>query len=109
VFGQSSFDALLGQCFLIFLSFIHSHLLSSESLEWLVVLYEHVTNDLCRDFLEDLLGKYVSFGSRVLLELDELDDVALGCATVLVTQETAIRIKLLHQLELLFADTDDDD
>ncbi len=81
----------------------------SEALTGLEAFHLHVTNELIGDFLKNLLGKDVSTGSRVLLELDELDNVTLGCATVLVTEETAIRIKLLHHLELLIADTDDDD
>ena len=47
--------------------------------------------------------------SGVLLELNELDDVSLGGASRRVSEKGAIGVELLHHLELLLADTNNDD
>ena len=61
------------------------------------------------DLLEDLLSQDVRTLARVLLKLDKLDDVSLSGLAIVVPEHSFISIELFHCLELLLADTNNDD
>ena len=67
----------------------------------------HVQADLFGDLAEDFL-RQVAFPDG-FIETHELDNVAGADPASVISQQLAITVKLLHQLELLtFADSDDD-
>ena len=69
----------------------------------------HVGTKLFGHFLKHLLGEDVGASGRILLELNELDDVSGGRAAAVVSEDGAVAVELLHHFEFLHSDSDDDD
>ena len=73
------------------------------------VLGLHEGDKLIGDLLEDLLCKFGRALSDELFEFDELDNVPNGRGPARIPEQRVVRVKLLHQLELLLADTYNND
>eukprot|EP00353_Schmidingerella_taraikaensis_P017755 CAMPEP_0185601902 /NCGR_PEP_ID=MMETSP0436-20130131/1398_1 /TAXON_ID=626734 ORGANISM="Favella taraikaensis, Strain Fe Narragansett Bay" /NCGR_SAMPLE_ID=MMETSP0436 /ASSEMBLY_ACC=CAM_ASM_000390 /LENGTH=134 /DNA_ID=CAMNT_0028231935 /DNA_START=108 /DNA_END=512 /DNA_ORIENTATION=+ len=67
----------------------------------------HVADELIGDLLQDLLGQVTTH--HCLIELDELDDIALTWLPVAVLETTTVTIEFFHGIEVCVAHTDNDD
>ncbi len=71
------------------------------------VVHHHVADKLVGHLLKNFRSEHLRALLHVLLEFDELHDVASGRLSLRVAEGLVVGVKLLHHLELLLADTDD--
>jgi len=64
---------------------------------------------LIGDLLEDLLREFGRALSNKLFEFDELHNVSNSYGSPCVSQQSIIRVELLHELELFLTHTYDND